>query len=129
MTPEVISKLEEAYLCNATDLEACFFANISKDTLYRYMKKHPEFSERKAQLKNSVKFQAKRNVKAAIDKGDIQQSNYVLDRLAKSEGYTTRTELTGAEGKDLSISVINYGNNSPSQLPAKELPTPPAPSS
>jgi len=93
MTKEVIAKLEDEFAHGSTDLEACFMAGISKDALYNYEKKHPEFKERKEALKSMVKRQAKRNVAVAINNKDLQQSNYYLDRKAKDEGYTTKSTI------------------------------------
>lgn len=51
MTPEVIRKLEEVFIIGGSDGEACFFANISRVTLWEYEQRHPEFTSRKEQLK------------------------------------------------------------------------------
>ena len=102
ITPEIIDRLEEAFSNGATDLEACFFAKIGKTTLYEYCKDNQDFSERKEALKEMVKYQARKNVIDKIRDGDIAQSNWYLERKAKSE-FSTRTELTGDDGKDLFI--------------------------
>ena len=67
MTKDTIAKLEEAFKCGASDLEACFYADISKDSLYNYQKKHPEFIERKEALKNHLKFVSQsRSVRVSV---------------------------------------------------------------
>ena len=109
MTPETISKLDEAFSVGATDLEACFVANIGKDSLYRYIQEHPEYSDRKEALKNMPKFKAKKVVTGKIDQGDEKVSQWYLERKVKEE-FSARNELTAADGKDLTINVINYGN-------------------
>lgn len=96
-----LQKLEEAFSNGATDLEACFLANISKSTLYNYQNKHPEFVERKEALKDMIKYQAKKVVKEAIISGDKQQANWYLERKAKDDGFSPRHELTGAGGDKL----------------------------
>jgi hypothetical protein len=48
MTEATVAKLEQAFAFGCTDLEACLYADISKDCLYNYQKKHPEFVDRKA---------------------------------------------------------------------------------
>lgn len=104
MTKLVVSKLEEAYANDATDEQACFLANISKQTLYDYQAKHPEFVDRKKALKAMVTYQAKINIKEAIfgddTKEKIESSKWLLPKKEKAE-YSERTELTGADGKDL----------------------------
>ncbi len=52
MTVETVNKLEEAFMLGCTDEEACFAANISKQTLYNYQDKNPEFIDRKETLKS-----------------------------------------------------------------------------
>ena len=101
MTPEVIKTLEECFLKGATDLEACYIAKISKDALYDYIQENPAFSDRKTQLKSMTKFYSKRNIAEAVEKGDLQQSNWYLERKGKDEGFSTRQELTGADGTKL----------------------------
>lgn len=107
MTPEVIAKLEEAFLNGATDLQACFVANISKDSLYRYIKENPEFSDRKEALKDDIKYKAKMALKRSIENELIsddkraENSKWLLERKSKDEGYNSRTEITGVDGKDL----------------------------
>ncbi len=106
MTEESIAKLEEAFSNGATDLEACFLAKISKDSLYRYQQEHPEFCERKDALKEMIKYQAKKVVKEAIEEGDKQQANWYLERKGKDEGFNPRTEITGKDGEELKVQPV-----------------------
>ena len=106
MTPEVIGKLEDAFSVGATDLEACFVAGIGKDALYDYQKKHPEFSERKEALKKMVNYKAKKVISGAIESGDKTQANWWLERKGKDDGFSSRTELTGGDGKDLPSPIM-----------------------
>ena len=92
MTDDVIAKLEEAFSNGATDLQACFIANISKDSLYRYIENNPEFSERKEALKDDIKYKAKRLIKGEIEKGNVQQANWYLER--KDKEFKPKQDLT-----------------------------------
>jgi single-stranded DNA-specific DHH superfamily exonuclease len=122
MTEKTVKILEDAFSNAATDIEACFLANISKQTLYNYQEKHPEFIDRKEALKEMVKYQAKRVVAKAINEGDKAQANWWLERKGKDEGFNSRTELTGADGKDLKIELVQYADNTDtSKLPATSL--------
>lgn len=105
MTEEVIAKLEEAFLNGATDREACFIANISKDSLYDYCKLNPDFSDRKEDLKDMVKYQARQNIVGAIKNGDKPLSQWYLERKAKSE-FAQRQEHTGEDGTAIKITGI-----------------------
>lgn len=101
MTPETISKLEDGFLKGLSDREAALYANIAPSTLYAYCAENPDFSERKEELKENVKLQAKLNVSDKIlIKKDISLSTWYLERKAKDE-FSPRSELTGKDGKDL----------------------------
>lgn len=108
MTEEVLQKLEEAFTNDATDEQACFLANISTATLYNYQTATPGFLERKTQLKEMVKYRAKKAVAENIE--EIETAKWYLERKAKGEGFSQRTELTGADGKDLPTPI--YGSAS-----------------
>ena len=83
MTKDTIAKLEEAFKCGASDLEACFYADISKDSLYNYQKKHPEFIERKEALKNHLKFVSKNVLSKSINEGNANDAKWYLERRDK----------------------------------------------
>jgi hypothetical protein len=105
MTPETISKLEEAFLNGASDKEAIFLANISSSTFYAYCQDNPDFSERKEALKDMVKYQARQNIVNAINNGDKPLSQWYLERKAKSE-FAQRQEHTGEEGGAIKVTGI-----------------------
>ncbi len=100
MTPEVIEKLEQAFMRSLSDLDACFYAGIGKTALYDYQKEHPEFTERKHALRNLPSVKARANIVTEIDKGDTEASMWWLERKEKQE-FSTRNELTGADGEPL----------------------------
>lgn len=73
---------------------------------------------------------ANRNIEAILqldtnDKDFVKivsdMSKFVAETLDK-KNYSKRTENTGADGKDLVVNVVNYGNNTTSQLHTEELP-------
>jgi len=101
MTKEALSKLEGAFADGATDKLACFLAEVSEEAFYSYQNKNPEFKQRKEYLKDQVKFQAKKVIRDAIANGDLDTSRWYAERKLKDEGFSSRTELTGADGKDL----------------------------
>jgi hypothetical protein len=89
------------------------------------------FKERLGKLKRKEMFsKAERNLDFVLDmeveeEGKINPqllkiktdvSTTIAKTLGKQEGYSERTELTGAQGKDLTVNVIQYGNHSTSQL-------------
>lgn len=118
MTKETLQKLEEAFLSAATDEQACFIAGIAPATLYAYCVDHPEFSERKEQLKNMATFQAKHNLVKAINKGDKAISQWWAERKARSE-FATKVE--NEHSGEIKIETVNYADTAP--LQSEEVPT------
>lgn len=106
MTPEKIVLLEQAFSLGCSDLEACFHANIGKTTLYNYQNEHPEFVERKEQLKERLVLQARSVVADALFKEDKETAKWYLERKKKGE-FSTRQEMTGEDGESLQPLVVN----------------------
>lgn len=90
MTPEVVKKLEEAFLLGCTDLEACLFADISKQTLYNYQEAHPEFVDRKEKLKENPVFLARSSVVRSMQEDGDLALKY-LERKKKDE-FSVKTQ-------------------------------------
>ena len=91
MTTNTVNKLEEAFALGCTDIEACLFAGISKQTLYNYQKKNPEFVDRKAQLKETPVLKARSVVMKALNEDDKQTGQWLLERKKRNE-FSLRTE-------------------------------------
>lgn len=102
-----IQKLEDAFSVGATDLEAAFMANISKSSLYNYFKSNPDFLDRTEALKEMLKFKAKKVISKAIEEDDNDTAKWYLERKAKNDGFSSRQELTGAEGEELKAGTTN----------------------
>lgn len=100
MTAETIKKLEDAFLLGCTDLEACFAADISHETLYAYCRANPEFSDRKEALKQNPVHKARSVILNALDEGDVATAHKLIDR---KEG--SKVAVTGADGGPLSVAV------------------------
>ena len=91
LTPEIIAKLEQAFSMGCSDLEACFYADIGKTTLYNYQNAHPEFVERKERLKERMIFKARTVIADALNNKDENTARWYLERKKKDE-FSTRTE-------------------------------------
>jgi len=102
MTPEVIRKLEEAFLIGATDGEACVNAGIGMSTLYDYCSANPSFSDKKETLKNQPTLKAKKIIDIALDDNDLNTAHKVIDRKEgqKITQETTVIELTHEQWLD-----------------------------
>lgn len=121
MTDETVKVLEEAFSNGASDLQACFIANISKQTLYNYQEIHPEFVDRKEALKDMIKYQAKSKIRRAIEMGDdvkeaLETSKWYLER--KDKEFKPKSDVT-TDDKPIAILTnalpIHNGNQQNSQ--------------
>lgn len=90
MTEEIIAKLEEAFAWGCSDVEACLWADIAPATLYKYQEKHPEFTERKAELKETPILKARKSVVTKLE-ADPKLAMDFLSRKKKDE-FSTKTE-------------------------------------
>lgn len=95
---DVLNKLETSYSMGCTDSEACLFANISKQTLYNYQNKHPEFVERKEMLKQKLVLKARSVVAEALNNKDENTAKWYLERKKKDE-FSVKSE------SDVSLSI------------------------
>lgn len=96
MTPEVIDKLEQAFSWGCTDIEACVWAGISDDLLYKYQRANPEFVKRKNRLKETPTLKARQVMNIALINKDKQAAQWWLERKRKEE-FSTRSELVQPE--------------------------------
>lgn len=96
MKDEVVRKLEEAFAIGCTDAEACLYVNISRQTLYDYQAKYPEFVDRKETLKQKPFLLARKTV--VEDCKTPEGARWFLERKLKKE-FSPRQELTGEDGK------------------------------
>ena len=106
MTAETVSKLEQAFSNGATDVQACFYAGISKQTLYDYQKKHPEFIDRKEALKSNLRLIAKNTLAKSIRDGDTNDAKWYLERKEKNE-FSTKV----AQTIDTNVNLVNIDND------------------
>jgi len=106
--PEVILKLEEAFSFDCTVAEACFFAGIGEACYYENVKVRPDLKERFEALRNDPVLKARQSVIKAFT-ADPNLALKYLERKRRTE-FALRQELTGEDGKDLSINLINYGD-------------------
>lgn len=102
MTPDILVKLQHAFDIGSTDEEACASAQISTTTLYNYQNEHPEFLEEKTWRKEKPILKAKQTIVDSLD--DPKNAQWYLERKKKDE-FSTRSELTGKDGKDLTPNV------------------------
>jgi hypothetical protein len=84
MTEATVNKLEEAFAFGCTDQEACLYADISKQCLYNYQEKNPEFVDRKELLKENPVLLARKSVVGDLEDDSNLALKY-LERKKKDE--------------------------------------------
>jgi hypothetical protein len=100
MTEEAIQRFEQLFRDGAHALEACEEVGISRQTYYEHLKSNKDFSDRMEAAREYVTEIALAVVSKRIKRGDTETSKWWLERRAKDK-FSTRNELTGADGKDL----------------------------
>ena len=113
MTEETVKKLEEGFLKGLNDTEACFYANISRQTFYTYCKENPEFLDRKVELMEAVRTKAKLNLEQAIQSGDKPLSQWYLERRDKD--FKNKTDITSDDKPIPILNVLNVPSNDSDQ--------------
>jgi hypothetical protein len=106
MTPEVVNKLEQAFSLGCSDLEACLYADISKQSLYDYQAKYPEFADRKAMLKQKLVLKARTVVANSLNNNDENTAKWYLERKRKDE-FSTKIE-NETEVKGLEVALVQW---------------------
>jgi hypothetical protein len=110
LTEELTKELEARFRDGATNLEA-IEGLISEDTFYTYLKTNQEFSERMELAKEYTTEIARAVVSRAIKRGDRESAKWWLERRNK-EKFSTRSEVTGKDGKDLPTPIITLEGSS-----------------
>lgn len=95
---DTVRKLEESFAIGASVSEACYYADISRETYYRWEKENPELKEKYDRLKEKPVLKARQTIAKALDNVDV--AKWYLERKLKGE-FSLRSELTGKDGADL----------------------------
>jgi hypothetical protein len=99
-TKEVVRKLEEAFLLDCSVEEACFFADISRDTYYKHIKKEPSLSDRFDELRQAPFLKARRTINKAIGENPMIAIDYM--RRKKKKEFGDNLDLT-TDGQKLNM--------------------------
>jgi len=102
---EVLNKLRFAYLYGCSDDEACAYADISRQTLWRHRKTNPDFEEWRDMLRQNPYMLARKTIVDHLDKDPDFALKY-MERKRKNE-FSPRTEMTGKGGAPLHPEQIN----------------------
>lgn len=103
---EIVSKLEYAFRDGAHIYEACDMAGISKETYYQWLKDKPGFLTKMEEAREYITEIAQAVVARSITKRkDPETAKWWLERRKKDK-FSTRSELTGKDGKDLPAPIL-----------------------
>lgn len=96
LTPEVVTKLKEAFAIGATISQACYYAEIAESTYYDWVKKNEVLSEEFATMRSKLPLAAKHNIAQAIHNRDLGLSRWMLERKEVDEyGERLKIEHSG----------------------------------
>lgn len=104
-TELTVKKLEEAFALDCSVEEACFYAKISRQTYYTWVKDDPALLDRFEELRQNPFLLARQTiVKSLTNPSDAQ---WYMERKKKKE-FAQRVENTGKEGDP--IELLNVGD-------------------
>lgn len=92
MTDSVVAKLEQGFKIGLNDTECCAYAEISRDALYDYQKKHPEFADKKDEWKRNPIAKAKYTIYKNLD--DPNVAKWLLERRDDDYSNKIKQEVT-----------------------------------
>jgi predicted DNA-binding protein YlxM (UPF0122 family) len=78
MTDEVVKKLEEVFALDGSVDEACYYANISRQCYYNWIKSFPKMQENFDRLRQRPVLKARQTVVKSLD-----QPNYAFEYLKR----------------------------------------------
>lgn len=84
MSDATVRKLEEAFALGCNTTEAAYYADISRDTLYNWMKHNEEFSDKMERQKARPVLQARRTIVKKLTT-DPKVAMWYLERRARDE--------------------------------------------
>ena len=119
VTPEVIAKLERVFAYGASDREACIFAGISPDALYRYCKGNPKFAEYKELLKETPVLRARQTVVKALENDSRLAMDFLKNK--KSEEFHEKKKVDHIEPSIIQIIELEDQNNVKKKSTSKAL--------
>ena len=107
LTDDVRVKLEQAAAIDASVEEMAYYCDVSRQTIYQWLKDDPELSDKVERLRNKPVLKARQTVASKLE-DSYQNSMDYLKRKKKIEFGDNIDHTT--DGKPLTVQVINYAN-------------------
>ena len=95
--------MEQAFAIDASVYEACFYADISRETYYRWTKEFPELYDKFTRLRNKPVLLARQTVVKKIEESYFNAMDF-LKRKKKLE-FGDKLDMT-TNGKDLPAPIL-----------------------
>lgn len=102
ITPEVLNKLQQAFLRGYSNRAACIYADLVEGTYYKYCKENPEFIKKKEAWQENPVSLARDAVYNSLVEGDVQTAKWTLERKCKDE-YSLRVENINQETTEIPL--------------------------
>lgn len=97
---KVLSTIYKHLREGATIKDACILSHVTSETLYQWIKKHPDISDKIDESIHSCKRRNELVVQRAAVAGDWKAASWWLERKHKTE-FAARQEVTGPGGKPI----------------------------
>lgn len=91
---------------NGIILKAAAACGVGRPTLYKFIKEHPELEDVRNECNEELLDVAESNITKALNEAELKTTRWFLERKGKDRGYTTRSEVTGADGEPLQTQTI-----------------------
>jgi len=104
-TEETVRKLEEVFSIDWSIWEACYYADISRDTYYEWIKNNPTLKEKFDRLRRKPILKARHEIIKGINNNAEFALKYMKNKRNKE--FNERSELTWAEWAALIPTAIN----------------------
>jgi len=113
-----VKKLEEAFALGSTIAEACYYADISKQTYYNWTEQNPELLDRFEQLQQAPILKARRTLANALE-NDPRLAFKYLERKLKDE-FGPRYEVKEEVDKEAFSRALLEVFDDPDNLPVQQ---------
>lgn len=97
-----VAKVEKALRAHSgIILKAAEACGVHRHTMRKFIDEHPELEEVRKEADEELLDVGEAHIVNAVTTGDLKTIRWHLERKGKDRGYTTRGELTGADGGPL----------------------------
>ena len=108
LNDETVKKLEEAFSIGADIPPACYYANITKQTYYNWIKADKKLKEKFDRLREKPVLKAYQTVMKNMDK--VETAKWFLERKRKKE-FGNNIDITSDHEKIQVVEKINFITN------------------